>query len=96
MSLEKVGQPPVLYSWMLLLGRVGFPGSDHTDGCSWLRLSGWKPWDYCAGMVIVTESGGVISTLRGEDFSIYSKSMVCAANEVLARKLIGSIASSLR
>jgi fructose-1,6-bisphosphatase/inositol monophosphatase family enzyme len=58
-----------------------------------LSTTGWKAWDYAAGMVIVTEAGAVISTLRGEDFSIYSKSMVCAANDRLARKLIGSVAS---
>lgn len=53
---------------------------------------GWKPWDYCAAMVIAEESGCVIRSLKGDDFDengivlpgskfdIYSKSMICGVN----------------
>jgi len=55
---------------------------------------GWKPWDYCAGMVIVQEAGGCIRSLQNENdefddcgkvvpgssFDIYSKSMICAVH----------------
>ena len=51
---------------------------------------GWKPWDYAAGSIIALEAGAVMSTLYGEDFDIYDKSMVCAANEAIARKIVGA------
>eukprot|EP00586_Coscinodiscus_wailesii_P019706 CAMPEP_0172512074 /NCGR_PEP_ID=MMETSP1066-20121228/241533_1 /TAXON_ID=671091 /ORGANISM="Coscinodiscus wailesii, Strain CCMP2513" /LENGTH=370 /DNA_ID=CAMNT_0013291711 /DNA_START=28 /DNA_END=1140 /DNA_ORIENTATION=+ len=58
---------------------------------------GWKPWDYCAGMVIVEEAGGVIRSLQGQKeefddngvivpgsrFDIYSKSVICGGNKKL-------------
>lgn len=52
---------------------------------------GWKPWDYCAGMVIVEEAGGCIRTIHEEDgangpFDIYSKSMICGANSDLVEE----------
>jgi len=31
-----------------------------------LDVEGWKPWDYCAAMVVVEEAGGVIRSLRDE------------------------------
>jgi fructose-1,6-bisphosphatase/inositol monophosphatase family enzyme len=43
---------------------------------------GWKPWDYCAGMVIATEAGCTMEPFtknqNGEAFDIYSKSVICA------------------
>ena len=30
---------------------------------------GWKPWDYCAGMVIVEEAGGCIRSLLNKNGS---------------------------
>jgi myo-inositol-1(or 4)-monophosphatase len=54
---------------------------------------GWKPWDYCAAMVIAEESGCTIRSLKGNDFDehgnvlldskfdIYSKSMICGVNK---------------
>ncbi len=51
---------------------------------------GWKPWDYAAGSVVALEAGAAMSNLRGEDFDIYDKSMVCAANEAVARKVVGA------
>lgn len=51
---------------------------------------GWKPWDYAAGSVVALEAGAIMSNLRGEDFDIYDKSMVCAANEAIARKIVGA------
>lgn len=58
-----------------------------------LAEEGWKPWDYCAAMVIAEESGCTIRSLKGEDFDkdgnlvpdssfdIYSKSMICGVNK---------------
>ncbi len=50
---------------------------------------GWKPWDYAAGSILALEAGGVMTNLRGEDFDLYDTSMLCAANEALARKIVG-------
>eukprot|EP00804_Cyclotella_cryptica_P016009 CCRYP_004167-RA/>CCRYP_004167-RA protein AED:0.09 eAED:0.09 QI:103/1/1/1/0.75/0.6/5/573/348 len=62
---------------------------------------GWKPWDYCAGLVVAVEAGCEIShikkrneddlagdkTLRkGYDFNLYSKSMVCGVNSDLVEQ----------
>jgi len=57
---------------------------------------GWKPWDYCAAMVVVEETGCIIQSLKetttcdqGDNlgtplshskFNIYSSSMVCGVN----------------
>ena len=48
---------------------------------------GWKPWDYCAGLVIAVESGCTMSHLGTSemdktdyDFNLYSKSMICGVN----------------
>lgn len=41
--------------------------------------NGWKPWDYAAGWLLVTEAGGVLSTLDGDEFHTYSRSMIGAS-----------------
>jgi len=54
-----------------------------------LTEEGWKPWDYCAGSVIVSESGAVMEALFGADgkhFDIYSKNMICAVDSDLLRE----------
>lgn len=54
-----------------------------------VSLEGWKPWDYCAAMVIVRETGACIEALHAvpcgveEEFDIYSSSMICAVNQEL-------------
>ena len=61
------------------------------------RLDGFfeenlKPWDTAAGLLIVTEAGGKITTFDGGDYDIYSPNIV-ASNEglhgELLEKLIG-------
>ena len=47
---------------------------------------GWKPWDYCAGVVIVREAGCVVEAIDqrpGEDFNLYSDSIICAVGKSL-------------
>lgn len=44
---------------------------------------GWKPWDYCAGVVVVLEAGCCIESIfekDAKDFDLYSKSVICAGN----------------
>jgi fructose-1,6-bisphosphatase/inositol monophosphatase family enzyme len=57
---------------------------------------GWKPWDYCAGLVVAMEAGCNMSHLMirdekdandagalksGYEFNLYSSSMICGVNE---------------
>ena len=62
---------------------------------------GWKPWDYCAALVVAMECGCYMGHLRpelndldsktgkarsGYAFNMYSKTMICAVNEELAEE----------
>jgi fructose-1,6-bisphosphatase/inositol monophosphatase family enzyme len=62
-----------------------------------LDSEGWKPWDYCAALVIVQEAGCVmepivISHLDSNShqtvgvFDLYSSSVICAATPELLRE----------
>lgn len=51
-------------------------------------MSGWKPWDYAAGSLLVTESGAVIKSLDGGPFDLYGNSMVSACTEKLCQLLV--------
>lgn len=58
---------------------------------------GWKPWDYCAGLVVAMEAGCTMTHLKKQDeadedgetgnlragyaFNMYSKSMICGVNQ---------------
>lgn len=47
---------------------------------------GWKPWDYCAGLVIATEAGCSMETFDqkpGEEFDLYGDSILCAVSQEL-------------
>ena len=46
-----------------------------------------KPWDTAAGLVMVTEAGGKITTFDGRDYDLYSPNIV-ASNGVLHRELL--------
>ncbi|MDO9531670.1 MAG: inositol monophosphatase family protein [Deltaproteobacteria bacterium] len=55
------------------------------------RLDGFfeenlKPWDTAAGLLIVTEAGGKITTFAGRDYDLYSPNIL-ASNGVLHREL---------
>jgi len=50
---------------------------------------GWKPWDYCAALVIAVEAGCSIESLfgnDGEELDIYAKSVICAGNADLLQE----------
>jgi fructose-1,6-bisphosphatase/inositol monophosphatase family enzyme len=50
---------------------------------------GWKPWDYCAGMVIAIEAGCTIESFTqnsDDEFDIYSDSVICAVNSSLVKE----------
>ena len=51
---------------------------------------GWKPWDFCAGLVIVEEAGCVIEAIdqkKQGPFDMYSKSHICATSQELLEEL---------
>ena len=59
------------------------------------RLDGFyeenlKPWDTAAGLLIVTEAGGKITTFDGGDYDIYSANIV-ASNGVLHSQMLKSL-----
>jgi myo-inositol-1(or 4)-monophosphatase len=49
-----------------------------------------KPWDTAAGLVIVTEAGGKITTFDGRDYDIYAPN-IAASNGELHDKIIDII-----
>jgi myo-inositol-1(or 4)-monophosphatase len=56
------------------------------------RLDGFyeenlKPWDTAAGLIIVIEAGGKITTFDGGDYDLYSPNIV-ASNGALHRELV--------
>jgi myo-inositol-1(or 4)-monophosphatase len=62
------------------------------------RLDGFyeenlKPWDTAAGLLILTEAGGKITTFDGRDYGLYSPNIV-ASNGELHAKLISCLSGS--
>ena len=51
---------------------------------------GLKPWDTAAGMVIVQEAGGTLSTFQGDPYSPYRNSVV-AANPLIHEAMITAL-----
>lgn len=56
--------------------------------CMWCRRAGivdayWeyrlKPWDVCAGVLIAREAGAVVTTMEGDPFSVFERSLLAAA-----------------
>jgi myo-inositol-1(or 4)-monophosphatase len=46
-----------------------------------------KPWDTAAGILLVTEAGGAVSTFSGEPYSIFSNN-IASSNGVLHRDIV--------
>ena len=51
----------------------------------------WKPWDYAAGMLFVTEAGGCLSEVNGETFHTHSESIVAASTKELKNEVVASV-----
>jgi myo-inositol-1(or 4)-monophosphatase len=49
-----------------------------------------KPWDVAAGMIILTEAGGVYSSVNGEDYTFDSKTIV-ATNGKIHKELLAKL-----
>ena len=46
-----------------------------------------KPWDTAAGMLLVTEAGGTVSTFTGDPYNIFSNN-IAASNGLLHRDIV--------
>jgi myo-inositol-1(or 4)-monophosphatase len=44
-------------------------------------------WDIAAGALLVTESGGALSNLKGEQIDLFAPSLLAAGSAELQRKL---------
>ena len=51
-----------------------------------------KPWDTAAGLLLIEEAGGMITTFEGGAYDIYSPNIL-ASNGVLHKKLINCLGS---
>ena len=78
-SLKSIGSG-VLDLCYVATGRLDVVYAGLSEG------SGWKPWDYCAGVVILEEAGCVIEMIDREDFNIYANSLICAVSKSLVRE----------
>jgi fructose-1,6-bisphosphatase/inositol monophosphatase family enzyme len=52
---------------------------------------GWKPWDYAAASLFITEAGGFISKIDGSKFDLFGDSVLAASSELLKQDLIQAI-----
>eukprot|EP01034_Spumella_vulgaris_P022936 gene22936-29115_t len=52
---------------------------------------GWKPWDYAAGVCIVTEAGGTLRTITGEPFDVLVGSLVASCSDSLGSELVEAL-----
>ncbi len=57
------------------------------------RLDGFyeenlKPWDTAAGLLIINEAGGKITTFDGGNYDIYAPN-IAASNGLLHQKILG-------
>ena len=51
-----------------------------------------KPWDTAAGMLLVTEAGGTVSTFTGEPYTIFSDN-IAASNGLIHREIVALLAA---
>jgi myo-inositol-1(or 4)-monophosphatase len=61
------------------------------------RLDGYfassiKPWDVAAGVLILREAGGVVSSLNGGEFLLDRPEFACAATPILHHQLVATLA----
>jgi len=59
-----------------------------------LYAEGWFPWDYCAGMLIVEEAGGTLSTFDGSPFHLEADNILGASSVDVAGELRTALAQA--
>ena len=50
-----------------------------------------NPWDVAAGVLILEEAGGLITSLSGNEFSIYGKEILAVNNSVIQKSMLSII-----
>lgn len=53
-----------------------------------------KPWDTAAGILIVREAGGIVSTTRGEEYSVYRPDLLASNGSRLHSSLSAALSDS--
>jgi myo-inositol-1(or 4)-monophosphatase len=66
---------------------LAFVAAGRFDGFWEIRLD---PWDLAAGVLLIEEAGGKVSTLSGERYDIYSRELL-ATNGVLHEEVVAAI-----
>jgi myo-inositol-1(or 4)-monophosphatase len=70
---------------------LSYTAAGRFDGFWELKLG---PWDMAAGVLIVTEAGGTVTSLRGETFDLYRGGIV-ASNGLIHQEMVGVIREGL-
>ena len=70
---------------------LSYTAAGRFDGFWELKLS---PWDMAAGVLIVTEAGGTVTSLRGETFNLYRGGIV-ASNGLVHQEMVSVIREGL-
>ena len=52
-----------------------------------------KPWDVSAGVIIVSEAGGVVTNEKSEPFDMFEDKMMVASNRLIHEEFLGQINS---
>lgn len=51
---------------------------------------GLKPWDVCAGSLLITEAGGKVTSINGEPFDLFAQSIL-ASNGLIHKEMLDVI-----
>jgi myo-inositol-1(or 4)-monophosphatase len=70
---------------------LSYVAAGRFDGFWELKLG---PWDMAAGVLIVTEAGGTVTSLRGETFDLYQGGIV-ASNGLIHQEMVSVIREGL-
>ncbi len=50
-----------------------------------------KPWDVSAGILILTEAGGKVTNIKGEDYKMFEDKYIVASNTKIHMKLLSNL-----
>jgi myo-inositol-1(or 4)-monophosphatase len=64
---------------------LAFVASGRLDAYITMRLS---PWDFAAGLILIEEVGGVVTTIKGEPLSLLEQNSVFASNVSFHKEII--------
>ena len=50
-----------------------------------------KPWDVSAGVLILTEAGGMVSNIKGEEYRLFEDKYLVASNGIIHEEFIKNL-----